>query len=108
MRKVAGAVESFALTGFDAEQAASRTATANTRGNLFITTFHHNGAIVISSVLMKRRNFLFSSAAMAAPFAGSSASAAESGPGDIKLGVATYSFRSFQRDLCIKYVKQLG
>lgn len=61
---------------------------------------------------MKRRNFLFSSAALAAPFAagplGGSAAAAESGTGDIKLGVATYSFRSFQRDLCIKYVKQLG
>src|SRR5882672_7791895 len=53
---------------------------------------------------MKRRNFLFSSAALAAPFA----SAAEFGPGEIKLGVATYSFRQFQRDLCIKYVKQLG
>src|ERR1700738_3063425 len=54
--------------------------------------------------LMKRRNFLFSSAALAVPFA----EAAEFGPGEIKLGVATYSFRSFQRDLCIKYVKQLG
>jgi sugar phosphate isomerase/epimerase len=53
---------------------------------------------------MKRRNFLFSSAALAVPFA----EAAEFGPGEIKLGVATYSFRSFQRDLCIKYVKQLG
>jgi hypothetical protein len=53
---------------------------------------------------MKRRNFLFSSAALAVPFA----DAAEFGPGEIKLGVATYSFRSFQRDLCIKYVKQLG
>src|SRR5437763_7970206 len=60
---------------------------------------------------MKRRNFLFSSAALAAPFAAGpfegSAVAAESA-GDIKLGVATYSFRSCQRDLCIKYVKQLG
>jgi len=27
---------------------------------------------------------------------------------DLKLGVATYSLRSFQRDLCIKMVKQLG
>ncbi len=33
---------------------------------------------------------------------------AESAPDDIKLGVATYSFREFQRDLCIKLVKQLG
>jgi sugar phosphate isomerase/epimerase len=56
---------------------------------------------------MKRRNFLFSSAALAAaPFAESATAAASAG--DIKLGVATYSFRSFQRDLCIKYVKQLG
>lgn len=56
---------------------------------------------------MNRRNFLFSSAALAAPFAGSSV-AAESTPGDIRLGVATYSFREFQRDLCIKNVKRLG
>ncbi|MDE3196670.1 MAG: sugar phosphate isomerase/epimerase [Acidobacteriota bacterium] len=48
-----------------------------------------------------------SSAAMAAPFAASS-SAEETMPGDIKLGVATYSFREFQRDLCIKNVKALG
>ena len=57
---------------------------------------------------MNRRNFFYSSAALAAPFAAGSASAAESAPDDIKLGVATYSFREFQRDLCIKNVKQLG
>jgi sugar phosphate isomerase/epimerase len=56
---------------------------------------------------MNRRNFLVSSAALAAPFAGS-ASSAETAPGDLKLGVATYSFREFQRDLCIKNVKALG
>ena len=56
---------------------------------------------------MNRRSFLFSSAALSAPLAGKSA-AAETMPGDIKLGVATYSFREFQRDLCIKHVKQLG
>src|SRR5579862_8951383 len=56
---------------------------------------------------MHRRNFLLSSAALAAPLAGSSR-AEMSAPGDIKLGVATYSFREFQRDLCIKYVKQLN
>jgi sugar phosphate isomerase/epimerase len=55
---------------------------------------------------MNRRNFLASSAALAAPFAG--AAAAETAPGDLKLGVATYSFREFQRDLCIKNVKALG
>ena len=55
---------------------------------------------------MHRRNFLLSSAALAAPLAGRSV-AAEPVTGDIKLGVATYSFREFQRDLCIKHVKQL-
>lgn len=55
---------------------------------------------------MNRRNFFFSSAALAAPFAASPAAAAEAG--ELKLGVATYSFRQFQRDLCIRYVKQLG
>ena len=48
-----------------------------------------------------------SSAAFAAPFAGTG-SAEESMQGDLKLGVATYSFREFQRDLCIKNVKALG
>ena len=44
---------------------------------------------------------------MAAPFVGA-AEAAESAPGDLKLGVATYSLREFQRELCIKMVKQLN
>ncbi|HZL55938.1 MAG TPA: hypothetical protein VFC21_02585, partial [Bryobacteraceae bacterium] len=57
---------------------------------------------------MNRRNFLYSSVALAAPFAPASARAAQSMPGDLKLGVATYSFREFQRDLCIKNVKALG
>jgi sugar phosphate isomerase/epimerase len=61
---------------------------------------------------MNRRNFFLRSAAAAAPLAAGSltgsAQAAVTGSGEIKLGVATYSFRSFQRDLCIKYVKQLG
>ncbi len=59
---------------------------------------------------MNRRNFLFSSAAIAAPVAFDSSfhlAAAET-PGDLKLGVATYSFREFQRDLCIRLVKQLN
>lgn len=66
---------------------------------------------------MNRRNFFLRSAAAAAPFAVGSvavgsvagdAQAAVTGTGEITLSVATYSFRSFQRDLCIKYVKQLG
>jgi sugar phosphate isomerase/epimerase len=56
--------------------------------------------------MMNRRNFFYSSAALAAPFALNS-SAAEAAD-DVKLGIATYSFREYQRDLCIKYVKQLG
>jgi sugar phosphate isomerase/epimerase len=56
---------------------------------------------------MNRRNFLASSVALAAPYA-ASAVPSETAPGDIKLGVATYSFREFQRDLCIKNVKTLG
>ena len=46
---------------------------------------------------MNRRNFFYSSAALAAPFA-MNVSAAEDAADDIKLGVATYSFREFQRD----------
>jgi sugar phosphate isomerase/epimerase len=58
---------------------------------------------------MNRRNFLYSSATLAgAPLLERSAAAAPSAPDDIKLGVATYSFREFQRDLCIKFVRQLG
>ena len=61
---------------------------------------------------MNRRNFFLSSAVAAAPFAAASladsAQAAVTGTGEIKLSVATYSFRNFQRALCIKYVKQLG
>ena len=55
---------------------------------------------------MNRRNFLLSSAALAAPLAYRSAAAENAD--DIKLGVATYSFREFQRDLCIKNVKLLN
>jgi len=59
---------------------------------------------------MNRRNFFYSSAALAAPFALNSSAAADDAAAadDIKLGVATYSLREFQRDLCIKWVKQLG
>jgi sugar phosphate isomerase/epimerase len=56
---------------------------------------------------MNRRDFLLGSAALAAPLAGGAA-AAESAADDLKLGVATYSLREFQRDLCIKHVKQLN
>lgn len=60
---------------------------------------------------MNRRNFVRTSAALAAPLALNMASATEAAAeaaDDIKLGVATYSLRSFQRDLCIKSVKALG
>lgn len=58
---------------------------------------------------MNRRHFLYSSAAIAAPFAGASTAFAEgAAPGDVKLGVATYSLRQFQRDLAIRMVKQLN
>lgn len=56
---------------------------------------------------MNRRSFLASSAVLAVPFA-AGASAAETAPGDLRLGVATYSLREFQRDLAIKMVKQLN
>lgn len=56
---------------------------------------------------MNRRKFFLSSAALAAPLAYRSR-AAETPSDDLKLGVATYSFREFQRDLCIKRVKQLN
>lgn len=57
-----------------------------------------------------RRNFLQSApAAMAATgvSVGSTAMAADE-PGDVKLGIASYSFREFGRRLCIKYTKELG
>lgn len=59
---------------------------------------------------MNRRNFLLSSAAIAAPFAaGSSAAETLSTSGvEFNLGVATYSFREFQIGYAIKGVKQLG
>src|SRR5579884_2809576 len=58
---------------------------------------------------VNRRKFLYGSAAMAAPLAVSRSAAFAAAPvDDVKLGVATYSFREFQRDLCIKNVKKLG
>ena len=58
---------------------------------------------------MNRRNFLLGSAGLigAEPLAGRTADA-EPSADDLKLGVATYSFREFQSDLCIKYVKALN
>src|ERR1700693_4145481 len=54
-----------------------------------------------------RRGFLLGAASMAAMYeAPLAAAAAESS--DIKLSVASYSFREFQRDLAIKYTKDLG
>lgn len=56
-----------------------------------------------------RRSFLQAApAAAAAAAALPAASAAEPAPGDIKLGIASYSFREFGRRLCIKYTKELG
>ena len=58
-----------------------------------------------------RRGFLGSMmAAGAVPaFTGAASGAAVPGsPGDLKLGVASYSFREFQRHLAIQYTKQLN
>ncbi len=58
-----------------------------------------------------RRTFLQSApvAAMAAAAVPSLSAAADPGAGgDIKLGIASYSFREFGRGLCIKYTKQVG
>jgi sugar phosphate isomerase/epimerase len=56
-----------------------------------------------------RRNFLQGvpaavAATSAVPMAGAAAPAA----GDVRLGIASYSFREFGRRLCIKYTKELG
>ena len=56
---------------------------------------------------MRRRDFFLSSAALAAPFA-LQTQAADAVPGDIRLGVATYSLREFSRDNCIRMVKLLN
>ena len=54
-----------------------------------------------------RRSFFgATAAALTATRAGFSASAPE--PGEIKLGVASYSFREFQRHLAIEYTKRLN
>src|ERR1700693_1985406 len=53
-----------------------------------------------------RRGFLFGAASLAAMPAARLAAAPESS--DIKLSVASYSFREFQRDLAIKFTKELG
>src|SRR5437763_4296252 len=54
-----------------------------------------------------RRSFFgAAAAAFAATRVGRAASAAE--PGDIKLGIASYSFREFQRHLAIEYTKKLN
>ncbi len=53
-----------------------------------------------------RRGFLFGAASLAAMPVARLAAAPESS--DIKLSVASYSFREFQRDLAIKYTKDLG
>jgi sugar phosphate isomerase/epimerase len=56
-----------------------------------------------------RRNFIQGvPAAMAAASALPVNAAAAPAPGDLKLGIASYSFREFGRRLCIKYTKELG
>jgi sugar phosphate isomerase/epimerase len=56
-----------------------------------------------------RRNFLQGvPAAMAAGSLASTTAAAEPAATDIKLGIASYSFREFSRHLCIQYTKQCG
>jgi sugar phosphate isomerase/epimerase len=54
-----------------------------------------------------RRGFLLGAAAVAAASSANEAAAATEST-DIKLSVASYSFRQFQRDLAIKYTKELG
>ena len=44
----------------------------------------------------------------AAMTGGGASGAAAPAPGDIKLGVATYSLREFQRDLAIRMIRKLG
>src|SRR5947207_11425199 len=61
--------------------------------------------------MTNRRSFLAQSAT--AGFAATATSlaaapATNTSTGNIKLGVASYSFREFQRGLAIKYTKQLG
>jgi sugar phosphate isomerase/epimerase len=53
-----------------------------------------------------RRDFLLAAATLAATPAVTKAATSE--PTDIKFSVASYSFRDFQRDLAIKYTKELG
>jgi sugar phosphate isomerase/epimerase len=59
--------------------------------------------------MQSRRNFVAASAAglAAAPMA-AAAAVGQGGPGDLKLGVASYSLREFSRNLAIKMTKQLG
>lgn len=56
-----------------------------------------------------RRGFLGGAAALAAAGAATPLpAAAQSGPGDLKLAIASYSFREFQRSAAIRMTKQLG
>lgn len=62
------------------------------------------------SSAFSRRDFLQSTpvAGLAATAIPVASAAAASGAGDIRLGIASYSFREFARGLCIRYTKQLG
>jgi sugar phosphate isomerase/epimerase len=58
-----------------------------------------------------RRSFLstaIGAAALTPAMAGGAPAATGNGPGDLKLGVATYSLREFQRQLAIASIKKLG
>ena len=59
--------------------------------------------------MTNRRNFLFGAvAATGAANLAKGAAGVPKAPEDIKLSVATYSFREFQRDYAIKQIKQLN
>jgi sugar phosphate isomerase/epimerase len=62
---------------------------------------------MIMTSLTNRRAFLGATAALAAT-RGLSASAARTAPGELRLGVATYSLRKFSRAEAIRMLKELG
>src|SRR6266850_4709947 len=63
--------------------------------------------VVLMSLNMTRRGIMQFWAGMAAAGAGAAAPV-EPKPGDFRIGVASYSFREFQRKLTISMIKQLG
>ena len=57
---------------------------------------------------MTRRGFMGGAMAAASLGGAAATGAAAAAPGDIKLGVASYSLREFQRGLAIRMIRQLG